>query len=249
MGDSPGDRLASFRKSLGMNQRTFASTLGVSPGRIGSMETDADPPTRGFLQKISQRYHISADWLLNGHGAQFHAPTPGFQGRTTRIEPADADQVGLGEGDLKTEGRNYAFVKQMRVSVSAGMGLIPVEDTEVDRMALPLTWFQRNRINSDVTVLVHVHGDSMAPTIPDGCLVLLHIVEKTIDKAGVYAFTRGDEAFIKRLVPSEVSPDGRLTSVAIIADNPAYPTQVISGKALNDLRIVGRVRAVFSVLD
>ena len=105
MSDSPGKRLAWFRKSLGMNQRDFAAQLGVGPSRIGSIETDVDPPSRRFLQTISERYNISADWLLNGHGDQFHAPIPGFQGRHKRVEPPDHARPD--HGDVRFADNSY----------------------------------------------------------------------------------------------------------------------------------------------
>jgi transcriptional regulator with XRE-family HTH domain len=69
MGDTPGRRLAEFRKSLSVSQRVFAESIGVSAGRIGSLETDAANLSRSILSKISEVYGISSDWLLNGRGA------------------------------------------------------------------------------------------------------------------------------------------------------------------------------------
>lgn len=87
MDDSVGKRLASFRKTLGMSQRVLASALGVSPGRIGSIETDAVEPSRSFLQKISERYQISADWLLHGRGEMVSA------GAASPVPPARIDAM------------------------------------------------------------------------------------------------------------------------------------------------------------
>ena len=244
MGDSPGKRLALFRDEQRLSQADLASILGVARSTIAFIETNSRAPTRAFLQKISERYNISADWLLNGHGDQFHPPLPGFQGRTSQVEPPDYDRPE--HADLRFDGQDYAFAKRMNISVSAGSGLMPIEDGEADRVALPMAWFQRNRINSDLAVLVRVQGDSMTPTIPDGCLVLLHVIEKTVEQPGIYAFTRGDEAFIKRLIPSDLNGDGRPGTIMVMSDNPSFPPFALTGQRLNELRIVGRVRAVFT---
>lgn len=115
-------------------------------------------------------------------------------------------------------------------------------------MALPTAWCARSGINSDVSVLVKVTGDSMAPTLPDGSFVLIHLMEKTVDQPGIYAFTRDGEAFIKRLIPSDLNADGRPGTIMILSDNPSWPPFALTGPRLNALRIVGRVRAVFTTL-
>lgn len=246
MGDSPGKRLASFRNSLGINQRVFASQLGVSPSRIGTLETDGAEPSKAFLKKISERYSISADWLLNGHGDQFHAPLPGFQGRTAHVEPPDYAKPD--HGDVRIDGHDCVRIRRMNLSVSAGPGVVAVEGADAAPLVVPLDWIRRLRVNADVTVMVRVQGDSMAPTIADGSYVLLHLLDKTVDQPGIYAFTRGEEAFIKRLIPSDLNADGRPGTIMVLSDNQAFPPLAISGTRLNDLRIVGRVRAVFTTL-
>lgn len=246
MSDSPGKRLAWFRKSLGMNQRDFAAQLGVGPSRIGSIETDVDPPSRRFLQTISERYNISADWLLNGHGDQFHAPIPGFQGRHKRVEPPDHARPD--HGDVRFADNSYVFIRRADISVSAGNGTCEVEGPDTGSIALPTSWCSRAGIKSDLAILVKVAGDSMSPTIADGSFVLIHLIEKTVDKTGIYAFVRAGESFIKRLMPSDLNADGRPGTVLVISDNPAFPPYALTGKRLNELRIVGRVRAVFSTL-
>lgn len=51
-----------------MSQRAFAASLGVSGGLIGQLEADISQPSRAILEKISNTYGLSAEWLLNGRG-------------------------------------------------------------------------------------------------------------------------------------------------------------------------------------
>jgi phage repressor protein C with HTH and peptisase S24 domain len=88
----------------------------------------------------------------------------------------------------------------------------------------------------------------MAPGIADGALVLVHLPEMSLAVEGVYAFTRGDSAFIKRLVPVARNRDGRPSALVILSDNPAYPPESLSGPEMNLIRIVGRVRCVIATL-
>lgn len=251
LSDSPGKRLALFRTFEGLSQRALGQALGVSGGLVGQLEADISAPSRAFLQKMSNRYNISADWLLNGHGDMFSAPTPtptasGF--REGRVQPPD--YTSPAHGDFAADGEEYGLIERADLSVSAGTGLVPIDGGERERLAFSRTWLRRNRITAQLAVLVRVKGDSMAPGIPDGALVLVHCAENAVDREGVYAFLRGDDAFVKRLVPAGKQPDGRPAAIIIVSDNRAYPTESISTATDRDgMRVIGRVRCVMSTLE
>lgn len=244
MADSPGKRLALFRKSLGMNQRAFAVALGFSPSRIGTIESGSAEPSRSFLQRISERYDVSADWLLHGQGPQHHSPEKGFTGRIKRIEPPDTTKPNY--GDFRYEGEEFKMIPKMDLSVSAGNGLIPASDGYQDAKAFSTSWLSRNQINGDLAVLVKVEGDSMMPLIPDGSLVLVNSGEKAVLQKGIFAFNRDGVSFVKRLEPVGIREDGRPVALLIIAENPAYPPETLSGSQMNEIHVVGRVRCVMT---
>lgn len=246
MNDSPGKRLAAFRESLGLSQRDFGAMLGTSNATVGFIESDSRTPSKAFLLKISDVYGINADWLLSGHGEPRRFPGQDFAGRVEQV--SQPDQSRPGHGDVRFGTADYAFVKRMALSVSAGSGLIPVDNGATERMALPLSWFERQGINSDLTVMVSVTGDSMAPAIPDGCLVLVHVAEKMPTKPGVYAFNFDGQSFVKRIVPSGADRKGRPIAITLLSDNPTYPPRTLTGEDMNNIAVVGRVRAVFTTL-
>lgn len=206
------------------------------------METDTSELSRAFLQKISGRYRVSADWLLHGTGEMLMPEMPGFAGRAGRIEPPEPGKPLRGDFRFGTE--DFAMIRRMDLSVSAGTGLVPVDGGDAEALAFSRTWLLRNRVSADLSVLVRVRGDSMAPVIPDGALVLIHCAERQIEAAGIYAFNRGDASFIKRITPVSRKPMAWLIS----SDNPAYPPETVSGEALNEIRPVGRVRCVMTTL-
>lgn len=189
---------------------------------------------------------VSADWLLHGVGEMQQAELAGFSGRQGRIEPADQSRPS--HGDFRFDGEEFAMIRRMDLSVSAGTGLVPTEGGQAEALAFSRSWLARNGINSDLSVLVRVAGDSMAPAIPNGSLVLVHLPEMQVEREGVYAFNRGESSFVKRLVPSGLDRAGRPASIAILSDNPTFPPELISGQDLNDIRVVGRVRCVMSTL-
>lgn len=244
MEDSPGKRLALFRAEKGLSQRALADSLGVSNATVGQIETDSRTPTKGFLLKISDRYGVNADWLLNGHGKMLRLPGSGFPGRAAQIEQSDSSMPG--HGDLRIQNKEYTWIRRASLSISAGSGMANLPPEEEDGIVLPNAWLQKLRVNPDLCRFFTVRGDSMAPTIPDGALVLTHLIEKTVEKAGIFAFVLDEHLFIKRLIPAEDGAGLKLKAVTIVSDNPAHPPKVLVGNEINDLRIIGRVHAVFS---
>ncbi|WP_164738151.1 helix-turn-helix domain-containing protein [Frigidibacter oleivorans] len=69
-GETTADRLRAFRRSRELSQRALATALGVSQGYIGNIEAGRSEPSRNFLRALTERFGVSADWLLFGRGAQ-----------------------------------------------------------------------------------------------------------------------------------------------------------------------------------
>ncbi|MFN3973450.1 MAG: XRE family transcriptional regulator [Gemmobacter sp.] len=244
--DSPGKRLRLFRDSLGMSQREFAAALGTSHGTVAFIESNKRTPSKDFLVLISDGYGVSADWLLHGVGDMLMPHGAGFGGAggQARIDPPD-----LGKplnGAFVMDGIDYVRVPRLDLDVSAGNGLGPAQDGIADAIALPRDWMMRQRLAADRCALVRVRGDSMAPAIPDGAMILINAAERFAYTPGVYAFTRNGEAFAKRMAITATGPDGRPAGVLLLSDNQAYPPVSVAGPDLDGLVIVGRVRGVFA---
>jgi phage repressor protein C with HTH and peptisase S24 domain len=249
MNTESGQRLRAWRESQSLTQRALGSVMGVSQGYIGNIEAGRSEPSRNFLQALTERFGVSADWILYGIGIPESARAAGFETRIAgkRIEPPDLGKP-LG-GDFRFGSEEFFLVRRMDLDVSAGHGLVAVQGGEHEMLALPRSWIMQHRVAPDLSVLVRVKGDSMAPTIPDKALILVDGMDRLAIRPGIYAFNRGEDSFVKRLVPSAPDAQGRPTLLMIIADNPAYPPEGVSGPAIDELVIVGRVRAVFVALD
>lgn len=139
---------------------------------------------------------------------------------------------------------DFVLIPRYEVNLSAGPGLLPDTEHVEERLAFSKVWLSRNLINPANAGLVRVRGDSMAPTLPDGALALVHTAEARVDREGVYAFSRDGEAFVKRLVPVAIGPGGTPTSIVIISDGGSIQPEMVTGPALGDLRVVGRVRCI-----
>lgn len=171
---------------------------------------------------------------------------PGFQGDRHRIDPPDPDMPLA--GDFTAGGVAYALVPRFDFALSAGPGRSPPDETTATAgVALPRQWFIENHVTPDFCRLVQVHGDSMAPSIPDGATILIDCMQRLLRKPGIYAFTRDGDVFVKRLIPA-LDAAGKAVSVTILSDNQAFPASVVTGSEMNTLAIQGLVRAVLTVL-
>lgn len=132
-----GHRLSAWRKEKGLSQRALGSVMGVSQGYIGDIEAGRSEPSRNFLQNLTERFGVSADWILYGVGVAETERAAGFEADRTgkRIEPPD---LGMPmHGHFRFGSENFFMVERMDLNVSAGHGIIPVDGGEHEMMAFP----------------------------------------------------------------------------------------------------------------
>ncbi len=103
----------------------------------------------------------------------------------------------------------------------------------VDYLGFRPDWLQRQfGIDPDALALIEVYGDSMAPTIDDGDLVLVGRHQSVFCNDGLYVIANGDQLMLKRL---QRQLDG---TILIRSDNPAYEPLRASADQVN---LFGRV--------
>lgn len=224
-----GARLKMAVREANWRQEKLAEVAGVSRSTLDAIFRGKSTPRQTTIEAICEVIGIDIDDLIDGT-----MPSPTY-GPPDLSLPLSGD-VRLGEHE-------YNLIKRYEVRVSAGSGLIPSTEFAGSGIAFPRSWLLQRGIAADLAGLVRVKGDSMAPTIPDAATVLIQFMP-TIAKAGIYVFRRDGEIFLKRIQPLSFSEDGRVSSLAVISDNAAYPPEVITGAALSDLRIIGQVRTM-----
>ena len=65
---TPGHRLMTVRKDIGMNQRAFSRYIDTTQNYISLLEKGKRDLSYKFANKIAVKCGISADWLLTGKG-------------------------------------------------------------------------------------------------------------------------------------------------------------------------------------
>lgn len=73
--ETTGDRIIHIRKVLGLSQAEFAERISLTRGAVGNWEHNKGI-TQKNLEKISNIFGCSLDWLLSGKGAPFANAEP-----------------------------------------------------------------------------------------------------------------------------------------------------------------------------
>ena len=66
MSKEVGARVLQVRQDANLNQREFATRIGISSGGISQIESGKAMPGGDFLLKIHQEFGVDVTWLLTG---------------------------------------------------------------------------------------------------------------------------------------------------------------------------------------
>lgn len=252
-----GARLAAWRKSVGLRQADLAGKISRSQGFIGGIESGRQGPSSDLLSLLLEEFELSADWLLTGKQS-YDAPNIAIDNfdignnQTVRQQtnPPIRNRKPSGPrpaaSDGMIAGQEFTLVPRFRAKASAGGGLIPDMEDGESMVALPTSFLLSKGMTGQLTGIVDVEGDSMAPTIPHGSRVVVNLAETAVTRENIYVFTRDGAVFVKRIIPREFDSAGRPTVLTLVSDNPNYRLEILTKDELNTLRIAGRVR--FSIV-
>lgn len=164
------------------------------------------------------------------------------EGASTSAENARklADALGIeGFGELVSvnsePGVDTALIPIYDVRASAGAGLIPAEYVPVTHQVSFAMDYIRTVIRADPKrlAIITVAGDSMAPTLQNGDLVMLDMSRSNFDVEGIFVFRHDETIHIKRVIRS-----ARAGHVVAIPDNGRYPQQEFP---MDEVTVIGRV--------
>ena len=127
------------------------------------------------------------------------------------------------------------------VFASCGGGSI-VFSTEKSKLPIAVSMisgYSKNKLYS----MINASGNSMSPTIDNGDkLIVEHWNGSQIQDNKIYVFCYNNEFFVKRLSKN-------FDEIIIKSDNPEYRVRTVSGKAVMDLILIGKIVATIKQLD
>lgn len=143
------------------------------------------------------------------------------------------------------DGSDYARIPIHDATLSAGPGATNGDASIIDHMMFRDDWLKKMGVSASKAALARVTGESMAPGIQPGDLVLIDTsktdlpirrrLKSTDAKAKVYAFIQDGDARVKRI---ERPHPGVLV---LLSDNPIFPAEVVTDDRPQNISILGQV--------
>lgn len=147
-----------------------------------------------------------------------------------------AEIEALAEGQTGPDLDEFAQVRRVDVSVSAGRGAIVFEEPSRSALTFRRSFLQEVGVTPTNAVIVTVKGHSMDPTLTDGAVILVNTAAKTVSNGKIYAFRRDGALFVKRM---SRTADGGYLATSDNPDREQFPDMVISAYD-GDFEIIGR---------
>ena len=160
----------------------------------------------------------------------------GEQAVRSSDDPALIDASGLfhfkGESEEEVSDLVHYIGAVRELKAAAGGGAMVLDETVTARIPFRRDWLRRHSLQADLCNIIHVAGESMEPTLPDGCSILVDRSRKRRRARHIYVLITDDGLAVKRLDKDEAD-DWQLVS-----DHPAWkPAPWLRGT-----EIIGQVR-------
>jgi len=183
----------------------WASNIGLTPGVFNRMWNEGIPPKAQHLLLISKKTGVSLDWLLSGVGPMYIKD----KGEETT---KDRGFVYIPK-HAAPDPEEFDYVPMAEVQLSAGNGAFVLSEDMQEHYAFRKDWLSRTVSSARNAVLVHVTGNSMAPTIIENDVVMLDTARRHVYDGKIYALRMDNTVMVKRLA---LRPADR---ILVISDN------------------------------
>jgi transcriptional regulator with XRE-family HTH domain len=224
-----GDRLQWAMNERGVDAQRLANETGIKYHTISKiLRNETKSMKADTCAALCKRLDISDGWLISGVGV-------------ATISKLQMD-VQL-EGSIAAP--NTITIPRLSVVASMGRGIESMDNLEdvVYQLIVHEDWLDKHLpgINRNKLAIITGGGDSMAPTINDGDLLLVDYSAAEIHKDGVYVLSADTRLFVKRVMRKSNR------KLLISSDNPAVKlVEELDEKNGHDVIVHGRVVWVFN---
>ncbi|MCO6361592.1 LexA family transcriptional regulator [Paracoccus sp. 08] len=211
------DRLRARASQLGLAPAHVAELAGVNRSFVYDiLRGRSARPGLDRLAGIARVLKVDRDWLIHGIGE--------VEGASPFVENPDDTFVAIAHATPRP---------------SMGGGAVVTDDSDTPGRAYHFrrSWIRHNLKSTPSQLrIMHVQGDSMAPTLLSGDTVLVDMTRRAPNPPGIFVLDDGMGLVAKRL---EHIPNSDPPGVRIISDNPHYSPYERTSEEVN---IIGRVR-------
>ena len=201
------------------SQSELSATLGIRQTTLSNYERNRNEPNFDMFWKICSHFGVNFEWLMKGTG-------PMHKG------DEEASPI-YKEGQLCDV--DLIMVPKVSARLAAGVGSLENSAKVTGSYAFRSDWLRRKGCVSQM-VLMDVTGDSMAPKIENGDMVLIDQSNTNIIGYAYFAVSIDDAVYVKQLrqkpgqlILHSLNPDYDDITVDMNHDQP------------DSVRIIGRV--------
>ena len=220
-----GTRIARARKRAHVKQVELAAAMGdgISRSAISMIETGAMDPSFARATEAAQALDVSLDYLAG----LTDDPKPANR----RALSSDRDvAAGSGAAPPDTPGARPVAVREL--AAAAGGGALDLDETIRGWIYFRREWLDRQAIDPRAADVIKVRGESMEPTLPDGCSILLDRRRRSLRSGRIFVVRTDEGVVVKR------SERGAGGGWLLISDHPTWPSRPWP----TDAEVIGQVR-------
>ncbi len=236
------------RKAAGINQSELARRLKITPQSVQAWESGRSVPRASMLGDIAQAIGIAPELLI---GATLEARGGSGDGSYTlglireMLEKKHSkDEASISgplspwddETPLEDDEVEVPFLRE--VELSAGSGRTAVQLSSSRKIRFGKLTLRNQGVQFDQAVCVTVHGDSMAPVLPDGSTVGVDTGSTVVRDGKIYAINQNGHLRIKML---HRLPDGGIRLRSFNRDEYPDEEYTLSDMEDKEITIIGRV--------
>jgi phage repressor protein C with HTH and peptisase S24 domain len=141
----------------------------------------------------------------------------------------------LDASDSEFKEKRFELVNVYGLKLSAGVGNEVCFEGVVDEAPVSATLIRKNGWKHERLCCFNIDGNSMEPTLQHGSRVLVNTHHDDIIDSKIYAISKGNNVFIKRLYKVFNEP-----KIIAKSDNPIYPELYIDlTDEKSDFKIIG----------
>lgn len=229
-----GQRVKTLRKRHRLSQETLADMVGASASQISLIENSKTKPSLTMAIAIARALDTSLDFVTGAvdddrRSTRVLADLHRQERRVRELE------TGVMHAPDERGSRYDGITKFDRV---AGGGTVARKRVATGRILFPVAWMRGEGLDARRCEIISVVDESMEPTLPDGCSILINHESRGLEDGKVFVVRTGDELLVRRALKHK-SEHWLLSS-----DNPdkkTWPTMTWPTKS----RTLGEVRWVW----
>ena len=197
---------------------------------VSMVETNRSALLLDGATKAAKALGVSLDWLVGLTDDRrpaaelsrlLSAPTSSGQGLVIELDAA------LAPGNVP--GARPVPVREL--AAAAGGGAVDLDETIVGYLYFRLDWLDQQALEPSQCDVIRVSGESMDPTLPDGCSILVDRSRRSRRHGRIYVARTDEGVVVKRLLHVR----GRWT---LSSDNTAWRSRTWPPTA----EVIGEVR-------